>query len=173
MPQGPGMAVCQACVMSPSGEHAMGVGEAAAGGRPAVRHGPTRTAAVVSVSPAERKPRGAAAAAHGAGTLGPAQRIVEEGPGQHQRTTAPKHQGAMAPDPGQSERPGLRWRTTRPGGERGPARRSVAQCLQKTTKKVAEPPGQWETGRRDLEQEWWWVGWRRGKRTHRTPHGER
>jgi hypothetical protein len=85
MLQEPGVAVCQPRAVSPSGEHAAGVGEEATGGRPAVRHGPARTAAVVSVSPAEKGPRVAAAAAC-AGTPVPAQRTAKEVPGQHQAT---------------------------------------------------------------------------------------
>jgi hypothetical protein len=49
----------------------------------------------------------------------------------------------------------------RPGsGDRNPARNSVKQYLQETTEKVAGPPCQWEIGRRDQDQKWWWVGWR-------------
>jgi hypothetical protein len=76
------VAVCQPRAVSPSGEHAAGVGEEAAGGRPAVRHGLAGTAAVVSVSPVDKRPR-VAAAAPGAGTPVPAQRTAKEVPGQH------------------------------------------------------------------------------------------
>jgi hypothetical protein len=76
MPRVPGAAVCQPRAVSPWGEHAEGVGEAATGGRPAVRHGQAGTAAVVSVSPVEKRPRVAAAAAHGASTRVPAQRTA-------------------------------------------------------------------------------------------------
>jgi hypothetical protein len=73
--------VCQPRAMSPSGEHAAGVGEEAAGGRLAVHHGSAETVAVVSVSPTEKGPRVATVAA-GAGTPVPARRTATEVPGQ-------------------------------------------------------------------------------------------
>jgi hypothetical protein len=158
--------VCQPRVWSPSGEHAAGVGEAAAGGRPAGHHELAGTAAVVSVSPVEK---GAAAAAACAGTPVPARRTSTEVPGQvsgrdpasSTDTTPPGQQrGTKAPGLHHPERTGPRPRTTgtnlRGIRDRRPARGAAKRYLQETTKKVAGPPGQWETGRVGQVPEGWW-----------------
>jgi hypothetical protein len=75
-PREPRVAVCQPRAGSPSGEHATGVGEEAAGGRPVVRRGQAGIAAVVSVSPVEKRPRAVGVAEYGAGTRVPARRTA-------------------------------------------------------------------------------------------------
>jgi hypothetical protein len=116
---------------------------------------------VVSVFPAEKgpEPRAAVAAAC-AGIPVPARQTSTELPGQVPRrgpasatdTTPPgQKRGTKAPGLHQLEKAGPRPRTRDPdplgSRDRGSARRAAKRYLQEATKKVAGPPGQWETGR--------------------------
>jgi hypothetical protein len=139
---------------------------------------------VVSVSLAEKGPRAAVAAAC-AGTTVPARRTSTVVPGQvlgqdlalTTGTALPgQKRGTKALGLHQSERTGPRQRTTGPDPlgiwDRWPAQSAAKRYLQETTEEVAGPPCQWEKEREGQEPEGWWC-WRKEKRTHRTPHGEK